>query len=157
LHGDGARCHRRAARACARCPCVDRWPEINRVLDGDGLRYRDLLSIAGWAGEHAGSACAGPHLERGGVLQWTWRETLVGPTHIVVRRRSESRTPARTRGHMYMKCRSRPKDTFGYGYGYEQIPDYGHLPPRFVPRVVRAEWAWIPTSRAAATDALVVC
>jgi len=34
---------------------------------------------------------------------------------------------------------------------------YGHLPPRFVPRVVRAEWAWIPTSRAAATDALVVC
>ena len=68
---------------------LDRWPEINRVLDGDGLRYRDLLSIAGWAGEHAGSACAGPHLERGGVLQWTRRETLVGPTHIVVRRRSE--------------------------------------------------------------------
>ena len=35
--------------------------------------------------------------------------------------------------------------------------DYGHLPPRFVPHVVRAEWAWIPTSRAAATVALVVC
>ena len=46
---------------------------------------------------------------------------------------------------------------YDYGYGYEQIPGYGHLPPRFVPRVVRAEWAWIPTSRAAATDALVVC
>ena len=75
-------------RVLDRCR-LDRWPEINRVLDGDGLRYRDLLSIAGWAGERAGSACAGPHLERGGVLQWTWRETLVGPTHIVVRRRSE--------------------------------------------------------------------
>ena len=30
------------------------------------------------------------------------------------------------------------------GYGYEYIPSYGHLPPRFVPRVVRVEWAWIP-------------
>ena len=29
--------------------------------------------------------------------------------------------------------------------------------PRFVPHVVRAEWAWILTSRAAATVALVVC
>ena len=44
-----------------------------------------------------------------------------------------------------------------YSYSYKQIPGYGHLPPRFVPRVVRAEWAWIPTSRAAATDALVAC
>ena len=48
-------------------------------------------------------------------------------------------------------------DHTGYVYGYEQIPGYVHLPPRFVPHVVRAEWAWIPTSRAAATDALVVC
>ena len=39
----------------------------------------------------------------------------------------------------------------------DKAPDYGHLPPRFVPRVVRAEWAWIPTSRAAAAGALVVC
>ena len=31
---------------------------------------------------------------------------------------------------------------YGYGYGYEQIPGYGHLPPRFVPHVVRAEWAY---------------
>jgi hypothetical protein len=53
--------------------------------------------------------------------------------------------------------RTTSKVLYSYGYGYEQIPDYGHLPPRFVPRVVRAEWAWIPTSRAAATDALVVC
>ena len=47
--------------------------------------------------------------------------------------------------------------SYMYGYGYECIPGYGHLPPRFVPRVVRAEWAWIPTSRAAAAGALVVC
>ena len=46
---------------------------------------------------------------------------------------------------------------YDYDYDYEYIPDYGHLPPRFVPRVVRAEWAWIPTSRAAAAGALVVC
>ena len=30
-------------------------------------------------------------------------------------------------------------DLNGYGYGDEQIPGYGHLPPRFVPHVVRAE------------------
>ena len=53
--------------------------------------------------------------------------------------------------------RSKNRTPYGYGYGYEYIPDYGHLPPRFVPRVVRAEWAWIPTSRAAAAGALVVC
>ena len=49
---------------------------------------------------------------------------------------------------------------FDYGYSLavtNKSRGYGHLPPRFVPHVARAEWAWIPTSRAAATDALVVC
>ena len=42
---------------------------------------------------------------------------------------------------MPLKSLLETRSYYGYGYGYEQIPDYGHLPPRFVPRVVRAEWA----------------